>query len=536
MPSHGAQPQNSVSPFKITASATSVGSGQQITVTLGGTVDFKGFFMRARQNGVFVDGLFQQNNFGALRCNGQGMTHTNSAPKKNVIIQWTAPAGLAAAPLQFVATIVQQKTLFWTEVASADVTVVPGTSGGGSINAVSPTTGSGGFQTIQGPSGNKNGGNDAKNPGVVALDPACSRSKACFHDCQAGGPCTYMVSWTYDKGSLLFQFLYKMPSKSDKWIALGLSHDALMGDDSVMECVMENGVVLVKTSYNDGKFNNYPDDKSAGLSDSEGSVKDGVLACRFRRKIQYPTEPKVFDLGQTYYIMVATGEAVSGNKFPHSYDQLPKVSTQKVNLLEIGNVVHGSDNMYPWIQAHGSLMIIAWMFFASSGLLTARHGRNMFLNTKPFGIHIWFHIHRAFMGTTTLLTLAAFILILIEAKGYSYIPEVSGKTYRLIHPPLGLVVIVLVLVNPLMALFRPSAKSPARTVFNWGHWTCGMLAWILSLLLMVIGLDLSKSGADVEAIYVLFAFIGYQLVIDIVLRALACAKRSRCGCPPENCC
>lgn len=37
-------------------------------------------------------------------------------------------------------------------------------------------------------------------------------------------------------------------------------------------------------------------------------------------------------------------------------------------------------------------------------------------------------------------------------------------------------------------------------------------------MLTVIGLDLSKSQGDVEAIYVVFAFIVYQIVIDIVIR------------------
>ncbi|BFY99947.1 hypothetical protein BsWGS_02987 [Bradybaena similaris] len=502
---------------------------------MAGPVDIKGFLVRARQNGNFVDGMFQGTE-SASRCNGQALTHTSSTPKSTVNLQWTAPASLGPGPVQFVATIVQLKTLFWTEVTSADISVVPGSSGGGSTNAISPAAGSGISQITPGPTGSKNGGNDMQNPGAVVVDPECSKTKGCYHDCHAGEPCTYSISWEYEKEALDFQFLYKMPSKSDKWIALALSHDALMGDDSVMECVMENGNVLVKTSYNKGKFNEYPDDKTAGLSDYQGSVKDGVLACRFRRKIQYPVEPRVFDLSQNYYIMVATGEAVSGNKFPHSYEQLPKVSTQKVSLLQIGNIVHGSEHAYPWIQAHGSLMIIAWMFFASSGLLTARHGKKMFLNTKPFGLHVWYHIHRMFMGTTTLLTLTAFIVILIEAKGYSYIPDVPGKTYRLIHPPLGLVVVVLAMVNPLMALFRPDLKSPSRKVFNWGHWGCGMLAWLLSLLLMVIGLDLNKSGADVEAIFVLFAFVGYQLVIDIVLRVVPCAMRARRDPAPDNCC
>ncbi|KAH9498358.1 DOMON domain-containing protein frrs1L [Bulinus truncatus] len=302
---------------------------------------------------------------------------------------------------------------------------------------------------------------------------------------------------------------------TDQWISLGLSHDQYMGDDSVMECVMNSGSVQVKTSFNTGKYNDYPDDKHAGLHNYAGSIKDGVLECNFERKIEYPREPKVFNLRQPYYLMVAFGEAVSGNKFPHSYETLPKVSADKIDFQQVGSVKGGANPVYPMVKAHGTAMTFAWMFFASSGLFIARHGRSMFNNSKPFGILVWFH-----------------------SKGYSKIPDSPGNKswYRMLHPPIGLVVIVMTFVNPIMALFRPEPKAPSRKKFNWIHWGIGTLAYIFAFALMLIGLDLTKSQADVEAIYVVFAFIGYHVVMEILIRAVPFLIAAMWGCCKSGCC
>ncbi|BFZ17110.1 hypothetical protein BsWGS_20149 [Bradybaena similaris] len=367
---------------------------------------------------------------------------------------------------------------------------------------------------------------------MISVDPDCGKSKGCYHNCQDGDPCNYFIGWTYGTDKVHFLFLYHSSSNSDQWIALGLSHDTVMGDDSVLECVAENGKVHVRTSYNNGKANEYPVDKTAGLSEAEGSVTNGLLACSFSRKTAYPEEKRVFDLSLPYYLMVATGDAVSGNKSPHSYERLPKVSADKVSLQQVTSISGSRDPFYPLVKAHGTIMTLAWMFFASCGLIVARHGRSMFNNAKPLGIHVWFHVHRFCMMMTAFLTIVGCILIVIESNGYSVIPETPGKAYRVLHPPLGLILVIVTLVNPLMALFRPDPKSPSRPVFNWSHWGIGILAWATSFVLTVIGLDLSKSQGDVEAIYVVFAFIVYQIVIDIFIRVTV----AFCGCFGTGCC
>ncbi|CAG5118787.1 unnamed protein product [Candidula unifasciata] len=525
MPSHGVPPQQSPSPYQVTTSNTFVTKGGQTSVTLSGSLPFIGFFIRVIQNDKYIGGTFQQNDLGKLRCSNQGMTHSSSDPKFKLVAVWTAPADIQSSPMQFEVTVVQQKQVFWTKVKSADITISLLTSNDTSMKTETTTSSS---FTLSNP--NSQDPNSAFS--TISIDPDCGKSKGCYHNCKAGDPCSYFFSWTYEIDQVHFEFLYHSSSSADQWIALGLSRDTIMGDDSVLECVAEDGQVHVRTSYNNGQANEYPGDKSAAISDAKGSVIDGVLACSFIRKSSYPEEKRVFDLSLPYYLMVATGTAVSGNKLPHSYEKLPEVSAEKVSLQQVASISGSRNPFYPLVKAHGTIMTLAWMFFASCGLVIAKHGRSMFNNCKPFGIHVWFHIHRFCMVITALLTILGCVIIVIESKGYSVIPETPGKAYRVLHPPLGLILVIVTLVNPLIALFRPDPKSPSRPVFRWSHWGIGIFAWATSFVLIVIGLDLNKSQGEVEAIYVVFGFIAYQLAIDIVIRV----TESFCGCFKSGCC
>ncbi|GFO37178.1 ferric-chelate reductase 1 [Plakobranchus ocellatus] len=256
------------------------------------------------------------------------------------------------------------------------------------------------------------------------------------------------------------------------------------------------------------------------MSDYKGSVKDGTLACTFNRKLSYPREPRVFDLHEPYYLMVANGEAVSGNKFPHSYETLPLVSAEKVDVRKISMARKGMGRLYPMVKTHGTAMTLAWMFFASIGVFISRHGRAMFNYSRPRNLLVWYHIHRFCMAMAAFLTCAGFVLILVESQGYSQISHTPDNRYRALHPPLGMLLVILTMVNPLMALFRPEQSSPSRPTFKWAHWGIGMFAWILAIALLATGLDLPKSQADLISVYVVFAFAGYQLVVEMLVRVV----------------
>ena len=59
-------------------------------------------------------------------------------------------------------------------------------------------------------------------------------------------------------------------------------------------------------------------------------------------------------------------------------------------------------------------MIIAWMIFASTGIIIARYFKSMLPKAKLCKVQCWFVIHRPLMMFVPVISLAAFIIILCE--------------------------------------------------------------------------------------------------------------------------
>lgn len=55
---------------------------------------------------------------------------------------------------------------------------------------------------------------------------------------------------------------FELLSDNVAYVALGLSRNNIMGDDSVMECIVQNGIVLPYSSWNT----------------AQGNMRDGVVS------------------------------------------------------------------------------------------------------------------------------------------------------------------------------------------------------------------------------------------------------------------
>ena len=71
----------------------------------------------------------------------------------------------------------------------------------------------------------------------------------------------------------------------------------------------------------------------------------------------------------------------------------------------------------------------------------------------------WFQIHRAILVLVPVLTLTAFILILVDRKGVF-----SGSNHAII----GTTVFVLAMIQPIMGMLRPGLDSKWRIWFGAG--------------------------------------------------------------------
>nr|XP_011432083.2 putative ferric-chelate reductase 1 isoform X3 [Crassostrea gigas] len=522
MPSHGAPAQTSpATDYQITTSSSTYTPGGSITVTitaLNGKV-FVGYLMVAKDEGTGADlGSFSIISGGKVMCGttrDQGVTHTNKASKTTESFTWTAPSN-ANGNIKFEATIVQSYSKYWLNVhsdvvtlASAVVTTKPTTTVPDTTKPATTTS----VATDKPPA-----------TGAVTMDHRCGDTRGCFVNCE-GNDCQYVVSWHYRPEYVDFSITRKVTGGGSKWLAIGFSSDPKMGDDDVLHCLSDSaGHVTVARSYNQGTSNQPIANSQEGISSVIGSYNDGVFRCSFRYSQVRPdpdnrvkrqgTSRPMIDLHQHRHLMLGDGPAFGDILAMHKEN--PLVTAEMVNLQStdiIGDVAR-----YPLVKVHGCLMILAWIFCTGVGLVFARFYKPVWSNRTILGLKVWFQFHRGLMVTTLVLTLVGFIIIFVEANGYSKISAPIGKGYVASHPILGIIVTVLTVTNPIMALFRPGPKDKNRPIFNWAHWAVGMAAHILGVITICFGVELQKVGAPKYTVYVVIGYIVYHVLMEITLK------------------
>ncbi|XP_017269220.1 putative defense protein Hdd11 [Kryptolebias marmoratus] len=126
LPRHGVPPQSSPAPYKILTNSTTFQPGKPITVTIIGPA-YRGVLLEARTQGS-INALgswkLPPPDTKLLQCAGnpQGaVTHSNTNLKGNTTVyNWIPPNTLG--PVYFMATVAQQRTVFWVNVRSITLT------------------------------------------------------------------------------------------------------------------------------------------------------------------------------------------------------------------------------------------------------------------------------------------------------------------------------------------------------------------------------------------------------------------------------
>ncbi|XP_022319684.2 ferric-chelate reductase 1-like [Crassostrea virginica] len=350
----------------------------------------------------------------------------------------------------------------------------------------------------------------AQSNGKFSQDTECGKTKGCYSNCAKG--CTFEVAWE-DKGTAVtFTMRSDLQSQSNVWTAIGLSQDTKMGSDEVIECRYESsGTVSTVRSQNDGKTNKAV--AQTGIQTITQSATGDVLTCSF------DLQKSAINLDADYYMFFANGQLNPNRMNGKSKHQtFPKISPSMVDLQSV-QVIGGTAQPI-LIKVHGLLMIAAWILFASIGVVLARYYKPMWADRKLLGEKVWFQFHRGLMILTLSCVIAAFVVIFVHVEGWS---SFSGaEMYKQAHPYLGVIVTALTVMNPLMAVFRPHPEDKYRFVFNSAHWLVGTCARILAVITIFIGVTLSGADAPEYVIYILAAYVAYQLLIELILEFHEC--------------
>ncbi|XP_068098734.1 putative ferric-chelate reductase 1 [Hyperolius riggenbachi] len=123
LPNHGVDPQTDLAPYSLTFSSTNYTGKLAFLITLSKEAeqDFRGFLIQARApGGNNILGSFVVNGSDAqtLTCTtpNSAVSHTSRSAKSKIEVIWLPPS--SSSDIQFRATVVQTRNVFWTNVLS----------------------------------------------------------------------------------------------------------------------------------------------------------------------------------------------------------------------------------------------------------------------------------------------------------------------------------------------------------------------------------------------------------------------------------
>ncbi|CAF0757395.1 unnamed protein product [Brachionus calyciflorus] len=315
----------------------------------------------------------------------------------------------------------------------------------------------------------------------------CNTRYGCFFNPKGcvGKSCDFIAKWIKKDDHLQFIIGAKFEKLKSNWVAVAFSHDATMGDDSVVACKYKSDKeISVESYFNDGKMpvllnENNP---SEGLKNSSITIDQNFLICSFERSKTVSNFKNFFDLNQNYYLLMAKGKLdKEGSLNPHGKNKIESHSIIDFNKAEEVKSIAVSTDL---VKIHAVLMVLAWSFMSTLGVLFARYYKYIFPGVKLGGVQFWFTIHRSFMAGVCLLTLVAFGFI-FAFKNWKWTDPSSRVNFM--HSIFGIVTITLCLVQPIMAFFRPDKGEQNRPIFNWAHRSVGIIAYISSTVAVFLG-------------------------------------------------
>lgn len=187
----------------------------------------------------------------------------------------------------------------------------------------------------------------------------CGTSKRCFGfpdtSCLSSESCPGVGTVSMQNGKYIFELQALSGNPQPAYIALGLSDDLKMGDDSVIECVPSpTGEMNAFTSYTSR------DPYAAGrdkipqdiITLIESSFNDGTIYCKIERKTVSEVRGREFNLvNDTYHVFLALGEHLKEAENTVGYHSIGKtVSAERLSLLDMNEPTLAPVNIYEIFQ------------------------------------------------------------------------------------------------------------------------------------------------------------------------------------------
>ena len=130
------------------------------------------------------------------------------------------------------------------------------------------------------------------------------------------------------------------------------------------------------------------------------------------------------------------------------------------------------------IKAHGCLMVFAWIFCATTGIIFARYYKFILPKARLFNLDFWFNIHRPLMMSVPVVSIVAFMVILADLNWKWVDFELTPISFA--HSIFGILAIAMSLVQIFIAFFRCEKDHPKRFIFDLFHRFFGLSTYLFS--------------------------------------------------------
>ncbi|XP_012942974.1 putative ferric-chelate reductase 1 homolog [Aplysia californica] len=480
-PKHnGAESRLGTPPFEILPSSMTYNAGERIPLTISatGTEQIKGVQIKAiRQSGNTEEILGQYDNLQPvnklryINCQEKQrnmVTHNNSMEVSALTVTWIAPA-TNEGPIYFDVTIVSSYTVFYFGIKTP---ITPGPT----LPVFVPQP----WSTVSNSLSPINWDTCGDDKGCMLYPAYCS-----------GDDCKAAVSYAFNNDNDTVTF--EMMAESEGYVAVGFSHDSIMGDDQTIICTAYFERVSIQNGYNHHNKYNVRDLRTNLTNLEVAAQRDGKIYCRFSRPVSMELlleqgrslVPMTFDLREEFHLFLAWGHIYSLSDVIGFHNEAPVISDAKVDFTDNSNVI--GSVLPKLVRAHGSLMTIAWLGFAVLAIVMPRYYKDGFNDKKICGIKIWFHIHRTAAIMTFALTVAGLVLILVKLDG-----EVTERKSAQTHMYLGFTVVALVCAQLVGGMLRPGPDGKVRPFFNVFHKLLGSAALIIAAATIVYAYKMSE--------------------------------------------
>ena len=158
---------------------------------------------------------------------------------------------------------------------------------------------------------------------------------------------------------------------------------------------------------------------------------------------------------------------------------------------------------------HGFFMWLSWGIMLPGGIFAARFLK--YMDVEVTGKPIWFAIHRVIMPVGLVFALLGFTFAwLITDKHFSALP----------HAPFGVLVMLLGILQPVNAYFRPHADpfTNKRKIWQYIHWWAGRTAAFLGFINVGLGVwHINRHiFVDLTALWVMYGLFAAFFVIGFL--------------------